>query len=65
MNVVMLKTTETYLIWVKGSIYFHHKKHPAQIAKKNAHWQTCALQTLRHSCINYILTFYPTGYLAQ
>jgi integron integrase len=26
------RTIETYLVWIKGFIYFHHKKHPAQMA---------------------------------
>ena len=25
------RTIETYLIWIKGFIYFHHKTHPAQM----------------------------------
>jgi hypothetical protein len=25
------RTIETYLIWIKGFIYFHPKKHPAQM----------------------------------
>ncbi|MCG6535910.1 MAG: site-specific integrase, partial [Syntrophales bacterium LBB04] len=51
------RTEQSHCHWVKGFIYFHNVRHPAQMAEPeiNAFLTHVACHTFRHSFANHLL----------